>query len=49
MGDIFKDVTISEAMETSLSLLHDIAQLDLQSELVSKIKEMEIKTYRLAW
>ena len=49
MGDIFKEVTISEATETSLSLFHDIAHLDLQSELQSQINEMQIKTYRLAW
>lgn len=49
MGDIFKEVTISEATETSLSLFHDISHLDLQSELLSQLGEMQIKTYRLVW
>lgn len=49
MGDIFKDVTISEATETSLSMFHDVAPLDLRSELQSQISEMQIKTFRLAW
>lgn len=49
IGDIFKEVTISEATETSLSLFHDITPLNLQSELLSQINEMQIKTYRLTW
>ena len=49
MGDIFKETTISEATETSFSLFHDISPLDLQSELLSQINEMQIKTYRLTW
>lgn len=49
LGHLFKGVDISEAMETTLTLLHDRSTLSPKSQFITQLDPMEIHTYRLTW
>lgn len=49
LAHLFKEADISEAMETTLSLLHDRSSLSHESKLTTQLDPMEIHTYRLTW
>lgn len=49
LAHLFKKADISEAMETTLSLLHDRSSLSHESKLTTQLDPMEIHTYRLTW
>ena len=49
IGDIFKDVSLSEVAETSLTLFHERSLLTSASQFLAQIAPMQIQTYRIAW
>ena len=49
IGDIFKDITLSEVAETSLTLFTDRTVLSTVSQFLAQIAPMQIQTYRIAW
>ena len=49
IGDIFKEITLSEVAETSLTLFHERTVLTSVSQFLAQIAPMQIQTYKIAW
>jgi hypothetical protein len=49
IGEIFKDITLSEVAETSLTLFHERTVLTPVTQFLAQIAPMQIQTYKIAW
>ena len=49
IGDMFKDITLSEVAETSLTMFNERSLLRSTSQFLAQIAPMQIQTYKIVW